>query len=302
MMLNKLLKYFENSLSFPKRPERPSNEYYIFYNETENEWIGLLKSSVGEQELNLLKTLFTFVEYEPVPEHSLARKWYEFLLLDGAMPVQKSGTDYRFIQFHIHNNDTNRTEMEAALTGFFTEDVTIFWESNDKGIVIEEKTQTSLSEEELITMSETLESDFYVKISFYIGKQYPLSNQLPLQFRKEMEFFSFALAHINNTNIFTYERIFPAYIAYHLPNEISQLVNTEILKLFQQDHELFSTIKIFLENNLNASMTAKKLYIHRNTLQYRLDKFTEKTGIGLKDFYGAFTVFLACLVFEYREK
>ena len=57
---------------------------------------------------------------------------------------------------------------------------------------------------------------------------------------------------------------------------------------------MYATIKVFLENNLNASLTAKKLYIHRNTLQYRIDKFIDKTGIQLKDFYGAFTVFLAC--------
>jgi DNA-binding PucR family transcriptional regulator len=65
---------------------------------------------------------------------------------------------------------------------------------------------------------------------------------------------------------------------------------------------MYSSIKVFLENNLNASLTAKKLYIHRNTLQYRIDKFIDKTGIQLKDFYGAYTVFLACLLFEQSQK
>jgi DNA-binding PucR family transcriptional regulator len=79
-------------------------------------------------------------------------------------------------------------------------------------------------------------------------------------------------------------------------------VKQELNEAFLDDPEMFSTIKVFLENNLNASMTAKKLFIHRNTLQYRIDKFVEKTGIQLKDFYGAFTVFLACILFEQEKK
>ncbi len=301
-MLKKLLKHYENSILFPNRPEKPLDQYFIFHNEAEDEWIGLLKSSVSVQELSLLKSLFTLVEYEPIGSTSQAQKWYQFLLADGPVPVKKNDTEFRFIQFQIQNNDINPAEIETALTGFFTKEVIIIWKSSNKGIVIEERKQTSLTEEELISMSETLESDFFVNIAFFIGKHYPLSDRLPSLLRKEIDFFSFALAHIRHKNIFTYERIFPAFLAYHLPDELKQQVNPEILESFQHDPELFSTIKIFLENNLNASLTAKKLYIHRNTLQYRLDKFTDKTGIGLKDFYGAFTVFLACLVFEQQRK
>ncbi|GHH98572.1 PucR family transcriptional regulator [Neobacillus kokaensis] len=301
-MLKKLLNYYPNSILFSNRPENPSDQYYIFYHKAENEWIGIMRSTVNEMELNLLKSLFTLIETETKNNSSQARKWYEFLLSDGPEPIQKNESDYRFIQFHLHNNDTNPAEIEAALTGFFSEEAIIVWESRVKGIVIEENNKISLTEEELISMSETLESDLYVKISFFIGKPYPFSNRLPFLFSKESDFFTFGLAQIKDINIFTYERVFPAYIAYHLPEELTKKVNTEILELFLHDTELFSTIKIFLENNLNASMTAKKLYIHRNTLQYRIDKFSERTGINLKDFYGAFTVFLAALIFEYQQK
>jgi DNA-binding PucR family transcriptional regulator len=148
-------------------------------------------------------------------------------------------------------------------------------------------------------MTETLESDFYVKISFFVGKFNPFSNQLRSKFLQEKEYFSFGIANlINQLNIFTFERIFPAYLGYHLPPEIKQKVMQVLFGVFCDDQELYATIKVFLENNLNASLTAKKLYIHRNTLQYRIDKFIDKSGIQLKDFYGAFTVFLACLLFE----
>ncbi|MED4206038.1 PucR family transcriptional regulator [Neobacillus mesonae] len=301
-MLKKLLNYYPNSITFSNLPENPSDQYYIFYHEAENEWIGILKSTINDQEIKLLKSLFTFIDTENVNNSTLAQKWYDFLLMDGPKPTEKIQSELRFIQFYIHTDELSQVEIEAALTGFFSEEVNIIWENRNKGIVIEDTKHISLSEDELLSMSETLETDLYAKISFYIGKPYTLSGRLPSLFRKESEFFAFGMAQLTETTIFTYERIFPAYIAYHLPEELIQKINTEILELFQSDTELFSTIKIFLENNLNASLTAKKLYIHRNTLQYRIDKFTEKTGINLKDFYGAFTVFLACLIFEYQTK
>jgi DNA-binding PucR family transcriptional regulator len=238
------------------------------------------------------------VEFQSATIHSSAKGWAEFLLGDSPPPQNNPETYFRFIQFHINGNDANQLDIESALKGFNTDKAIIIWETQTIGIVIEEKKQKSLSEEELISMSETLESDFYVKISFFIGKLHLFSNQLRAKFLQEKEFFSFGISNLGNPPIFTFERVFPAYLAYYLPVELKQWVNQEILDIFTDDPEMFSTIKLFLENNLNASMTAKKLYIHRNTLQYRIDKFTEKTGIGLKDFYGAFTVFLACLFFE----
>ena len=148
-------------------------------------------------------------------------------------------------------------------------------------------------------MAETLESDFYVKLSFFIGKFHPFSDQLRSKYLQEKESFSFGIANlVTCLKIFTFERVFPAYLAHHLPAELKHLVTQVIFGVFNEDTDMYSTIKVFLENNLNASLTAKKLYIHRNTLQYRIDKFIDKSGIQLKDFYGAFTVFLACLLYE----
>ncbi|MCM3568437.1 CdaR family transcriptional regulator [Neobacillus mesonae] len=301
-MLKKLLSHYKGSVTFTEKPDDFPEQYYLFCNEEENEWIGLMKSTVSDQEFKLLKSLFTYVENEPAFNTSPSRQWYEFLYSGGPIPVQKGKSELRFILFHIHQNEMNRSEIEAALTGFFSDKVPITWMSPNEGVVIEERSHTFLTEEELISMSATLEGDFYVKVSFYVGKFYPYSEQLPILFKQEKEFFAFALEHVSDINIFTYERIFPFYTAYHLPDKLKHKINEDILEMFREDPDLFSTVKIFLENNLNSSVAAKKLFIHRNTLQYRIDKFTEKIGLSLKDFYGAFTVFLACLVYEYQSK
>ncbi|MGG3471178.1 helix-turn-helix domain-containing protein [Neobacillus pocheonensis] len=301
-MLKKLLSIYKNSTMLPDQPTHSSEQIYTFYDKNENEWIGIPKSEIGEKELTLLKTLYEFVEYQPASYSVIEKIWSEFLFSNGTPPSYHDESFIRFIHFCIDGDEDNQLDMESALKGFFSDKVIIIWESRNKGVVIEEKKQISLSEDELISMAETLESDFYVKISFFIGKLNPFSYLLRSAYLQEKEYFSFALANLDTQAILTFERVFPAYLVRHMSAELTQKINQEILEVFTSDYEMFSTIKVFLENNLNASMTAKKLYIHRNTLQYRIDKFTEKTGIGLKDFYGAFTVFLACLLFEQQKK
>lgn len=300
-MLRKLLPLFKNSFLSTVQPEQSSERFFIFFDEDSNEWLGIPKAEISESELNLLKALFPFSKF-PIVNHTPETKvWHDFLLSDGQPPVYQSNSNFRCLQFHLQDRSMeDQEEIESAFKGFFSEDIFIVWENENSGIVIEEMKQISLSEKEIIAMSETVENDFYVKIYFYIGKEYSFSEQLRYHFQREREYFAFGKDHINSTNIFTFERVFPAYTAYHLPNELSEKLFHELEDVFQDDPEMFTTIKTFLENNLNASVTAKKLYIHRNTLQYRIDKFTEKTGIGLKDFYGAFTVFLACLLFDQK--
>jgi hypothetical protein len=302
-MLRKLLSLYDNSILFPTLPVYPSEQLYIFFDEAENEWIGIPKKKITGAELSLLKALYQLIEFQPLTSTSEINSWRDFLVKNGQPPFRDSDTNFRFIQFYLKDvSEVDQLEIESALKGFLTEEVIIIWENKNHGIVVEEMKQVSLSEKELISMSETLESDFYVKISFYIGKLYPFTEQLPNLFQTEKEYFTFGQKNLPQTGIFTFERIFPAYVAYHLPEDLVKKLNHEIADVFHDDAEMFSTIKAFLENNLNASVTAKKLYIHRNTIQYRIDKFVEKTGIGFKDFYGAFTVFLACLLFEQNQK
>lgn len=299
-MLSKIAPLYKNSILSKHKPEQPSGDVFNFYDQTSDEWLSIPKKEIGGRELQLLKTMYMLMESSPA--HSPAGgHWHQFLYFNGPTPPHTAEKAYRLIQFEIDGHDFDHLELESALKGFFSDDVTIIWESHEKGIVIEEKKQISLSEEEFISMIETIESDFYIKFYLYIGKLQQLPEDLRRRFKQEREFLSFAIANIRDTHVFSYERVFPAYLAYHLPEVLRKEINQDILELFRQDSELLSTIKVFLENNLNASLTAKKLYIHRNTLQYRLDKFTEKTGINLKDFYGAFTVFLACQLFELQN-
>ena len=67
------------------------------------------------------------------------------------------------------------------------------------------------------------------------------------------------------------------------------------------DEETLTTIDKFFENSLNVSETSRQLYIHRNTLVYRLDKIQKSTGLDLRKFDDAITFKIAMMVVEYMK-
>ena len=75
--------------------------------------------------------------------------------------------------------------------------------------------------------------------------------------------------------------------------------NKELLKKKIKDYisskvnnEVINTVKEFIENNMNSSSTSKKLFMHRNTLNYRIDNFIEVTKINVKTFKGANAIYM----------
>ena len=65
--------------------------------------------------------------------------------------------------------------------------------------------------------------------------------------------------------------------------------------------ETLTTINKFFENSLNVSETSRQLYIHRNTLVYRLDKLQKQTGLDLRVFEDAITLKIALMVVKYMN-
>lgn len=73
-------------------------------------------------------------------------------------------------------------------------------------------------------------------------------------------------------------------------------VKSTILKKIEDDDEMIRTLEMFLQYNLNVSETAKKMYMHRNSLQYRIDKFIAETGVNVQNFEDAVAVKMAILI------
>jgi len=66
--------------------------------------------------------------------------------------------------------------------------------------------------------------------------------------------------------------------------EYKNVIDHTNIQMVLKDAELMKTIYAFFENNLNTSVTSAKTFMHRNTLNYRLDKVKKYTGLNLKGF------------------
>ena len=93
-------------------------------------------------------------------------------------------------------------------------------------------------------------------------------------------------------------------LIYQLPVPLCKMFIKEIFEDKSPDdfdEETLTTINKFFENSLNVSETSRQLYIHRNTLVYRLDKLQKSTGLDLRTFEDAITFKIALMVVKYMK-
>ena len=89
---------------------------------------------------------------------------------------------------------------------------------------------------------------------------------------------------------------------YQLPIPLCEMFMTEVFGENLPDtfdEETLTTINKFFENNLNVSETSRQLYVHRNTLVYRLEKLEKSTGLDIRKFDDALTFKIAMMVVSY---
>ena len=105
-------------------------------------------------------------------------------------------------------------------------------------------------------------------------------------------------------NIVAYNNLGIGRLIYQLPLPLCKMFIKEIFdgkSPDEMDEETLSTINKFFENSLNVSETSRQLYIHRNTLVYRLDKLQKSTGLDLRVFEDAITFKIALMVVKYMK-
>lgn len=105
-------------------------------------------------------------------------------------------------------------------------------------------------------------------------------------------------------SIYAYNTLGIGRLIYQLPIPLCRMFIREIFggkSPDDFDEETLTTINKFFENSLNVSETSRQLYIHRNTLVYRLDKLQKSTGLDLRVFEDAITFKIALMVVKYMK-
>ena len=104
--------------------------------------------------------------------------------------------------------------------------------------------------------------------------------------------------------ILSYDNLGIGRLIYQLPIRLCELFLQEVFKkgsIESLDEETILTINTFFENDLNVSETSRQLFVHRNTLVYRLEKIYKLTGLDLRKFDQAIVFKVAMMVYKYLE-
>lgn len=270
-------------------------EQYVWF-QTEKGPIGIRKSVLSEKERALLELLLT--PYLPTQHLNPEQAFWHGLLFSGKMttsPSDQKKIPFRLIHFYVKDPAIDADSFSEAVDGLFPSETVVLWETKQEGVIIapEESTaDNTISYENLV---EAVTGDFYTDLLLYVGRKQNRLGMAHSQFSRETSFFHICRHHFPTESVFHHDEQIPFLFLYGPREDIRDELFGELLGDVEEDKELLNSIYQYLACDMNVTTAAKKLFIHRNSLQYRVDKFVEKTGLDVKSFPQAVTVYLALL-------
>ena len=237
------------------------------------------------------------------------------VLLDNILP----GDIYLKARELHFNNDVSRVVLVVRVTN--PSDVSVFdvmqnlfpdktrdfvISINETDIVLVKEIRSGIDPKDLEKLArsivDTLNSEFYTHVTVGIGTVIDGLKDLARSFKEGQTALEVGKVFDTEKPIVSYENLGIARLIYQLPTTLCDMFLREVFKrdsIDSLDAETLFTIQKFFENNLNVSETSRKLFIHRNTLVYRLEKIKRLTGLDLREFDDAIVFKVALMVKKY---
>ena len=175
---------------------------------------------------------------------------------------------------------------------------------SDVVLVRELKSPVDSKENEKLakTIVDTAGAEFYVKVVVGIGTVVDNVKDLARSYKEAQVSIEVGKVFDIEKSVINYENLGIGRLIYQLPTTLCEIFLGEVFKksaIDSLDQETLFTINKFFENNLNVSETSRKLFVHRNTLVYRLEKIKKLTGLDLRQFDHAIVFKVALMVRKY---
>jgi carbohydrate diacid regulator len=202
-----------------------------------------------------------------------------------------------------------RTEVSAAdvLSAMFPDKVQDFVLSiNESDVAVVKQITYFTTAEDLEkiaqNMENTLKNELYVRPVIGYGTVAEHLRMLADSYKEAQTAIEVGKVFDSERSIVNYESLGIGRLIYQLPTTLCEIFLSEVFKknsIDSLDQETLFTINKFFENNLNVSETSRKLFVHRNTLVYRLEKIKKLTGLDLRQFDHAIVFKVALMVRQY---
>ncbi|WP_262315707.1 helix-turn-helix domain-containing protein [Lacticaseibacillus parakribbianus] len=244
-------------------PPFPENALVVT---VDNQVVAIDAEALTPREVALVKAL--------LPQAQSQHPWARFLRGEGLAPTTHP---VRMLYFNVdlHNSQATPGAWLDALCSLFASAVTGFFDTASSGVVIEPTENFIASTADLAGILDTLDSDFDSKTRLFIGHPWPVDDELPGLVAAERQLAAAApqrLATIQQTALATLTR------NARQNNPLLQALTAVIA----QDAGMQDVITTLYHEQGNLTAAAKALFLHRNTLQYRLEKFEHQTGFNLR--------------------
>ncbi len=180
-------------------------------------------------------------------------------------------------------------------------------ELDEKSVILVKDVRHMKSEEELEEQArmlvDTIHAEAMVKVRIGFGNRALRLSDIPRSYQEAVMSLQVGAVFYGQRDIVSYQKLGIGRLIYQLPQSLCEMFIREVFsgRELDIDEETLQTVDRFFENDLNISETARQLYIHRNTLVYRLERFEKIVGLDVRKFEDAMTFKLAVMVLAHMQ-
>ena len=209
-----------------------------------------------------------------------------------------------FLVRQIGASDVATVDMVAGMFPDRLQDFVLSINESDIAIIKQLSSESDSEEIEKIARSveDMLKNELYIKCVIGIGTVACHLRELADAYKEAQTAIDVGKVFDTEKSIINYENLGIGRLIYQLPTTLCEIFLSEVFKksaIDALDQETLFTINKFFENSLNVSETSRKLFVHRNTLVYRLEKIKKLTGLDLRQFDHAIVFKVALMVRKY---
>ncbi len=206
----------------------------------------------------------------------------------------------------LDHNDISVFDVVQNLFPDKKKDFVISINESDIALVKEVRANVESTDLEKLARSilDSLSTELYAHAVVGIGKTVSSMKELAHSFKEAQVALEVGKVFDTEKTIISFNNLGIARLIYQLPTTLCDMFLREVFKrgsIESLDQETLFTIQKFFENNLNVSETSRKLFVHRNTLVYRLEKIKKLMGLDLREFDDAITFKVALMVKKYLD-
>lgn len=275
-MLERLLQLYPTAVTHTP----PAKEAYIALL-VEQQWLYIPREVISDTELALLQVFLDVDATTKLELVGLDKTWYDFLYHHATLPNNLPDS-VRFLHLQLISTPMDtvlwRETLAASIEGF----VGIIPLDVKRFVCILDGQTTSSATflNSLNSLLNSLNADFELTTFGCLGQIYEGKATLPERYQQEVQLLeSFFVQHVAN-DVVPLTALLLNHISHNIVQQLPAL--NELKRTILQSIEYSTTIQALIACQGNLSQTADKLFIHRNTLTYRLNKFMKETGFNLQ--------------------